>query len=48
MFSYVLYIRMTLVEAHILGVDIDVLNLIAKKRVTNIINIASFLLVFLR
>jgi hypothetical protein len=39
---------MTLVEAHISGVGIDVLNLIAKKKVTNTINIASFLLVFIR
>jgi hypothetical protein len=36
---------MTLVKAHISGVGID---LIAKKRVTNTINIASFLLAFLR
>jgi hypothetical protein len=39
---------MTLVEAHIAGVDIGVLNLIAKKRVTNTIYIASSLLAFLR
>jgi hypothetical protein len=39
---------MTLVEAHISGVGIDALNLIVKKRVTNIVNIASFLLAFLR
>jgi hypothetical protein len=37
---------MTLVEAHISGVGIDVLNLIAKKRVTNTVNIASSLLAF--
>jgi hypothetical protein len=39
---------MTLVEAHILGMGIDVLNLIAKKRVTNIVNIATSLLAVLR
>jgi hypothetical protein len=39
---------MTLVEVHIPGMGIDVLNLIAKKRVTNIIHIASSLLAFLR
>jgi hypothetical protein len=39
---------MTLVEAHILGMGIDVLNLIAKKRVTNTVNIVSSLLAFLR
>jgi hypothetical protein len=39
---------MTLVEAHISGVGIDALNLIAKKRVTNIVNIGSFLLAFLK
>jgi hypothetical protein len=38
----------TVVEAHILGVGIDALNLIAKKRVTNAVNIASSLLAFLR
>jgi len=39
---------MTLVEAHISGVGINALNLIAKKKVTNIVNIASSLLPFLR
>jgi hypothetical protein len=39
---------MTLVEVHISGVGIDALNLITKKRVTNIINIASPLLAFFR
>jgi hypothetical protein len=39
---------MTLVKVHTSGVGIDVFNLIAKKRVTNIVNIASFLLVFSR
>jgi hypothetical protein len=48
MFSYVLQIRMTLVEAHTSGVGIDALNLIAKKRVLNTVNIASFLLAFKR
>jgi hypothetical protein len=39
---------MTLVEAHISGVGIDALNLIAKKRVTNTLNIASSLFAYLR
>jgi hypothetical protein len=39
---------MTLVDIHISGVGIDALNLIAKKKVTNTISIASSLLAFLR
>jgi hypothetical protein len=39
---------MSLVEADISGVGIDALNLIAKKRVTNTLNIASSLFAFLR
>jgi hypothetical protein len=37
---------MTFVEAHISGVGLDALNLIAKKRVPNTVNIASPLLAF--